>query len=92
MLQGLLFFFALFSLKLRWVVLVIIGLTFTGSNLLGYMRCRLGSTVLRTVAALLYQHVAVQVAGAAHQYLQQRVLANLTSVFKSTPPATQTSA
>jgi len=73
---GLLFFFALFSLKLRWVVLVIIGLTFTGSNLLGYMRCRLGSTV----------------AGAAHQYLQQRVLANLTSVFKSTPPATQTSA
>ena len=51
---ALLFFTALFSLKLKWVVLVIIGLALSGSNLVGYLRCRMGSTV----------------SGAANQYLQ----------------------
>merc|ERR1712055_1183190 len=66
-----LFFTALFQLELRWVVLVIIGLILTGSNLLGYLRCRLGSSM----------------AGAANAYVQQRVLQNLfqniTGIFKS---------
>jgi len=71
---ALLFFTALFSLKLKWVVLVIIGLALSGSNLVGYLRCRMGSSV----------------SGAANQYLQQRVMANMMNMFKSspTPPAT----
>lgn len=71
-----LFFTALFQLELRWVVLVIIGLILTGSNLLGYLRCRLGSSM----------------AGAANAYVQQRVLQNITGIFKSRPsnsPSTQ---
>lgn len=31
-------FTALFSFKLKWLVLVIIGLSLSGSNLLGYLR------------------------------------------------------
>merc|ERR1719392_545006 len=70
---ALLFFTALFSLKLKWVVLVIIGLALSGSNLVGYLRCRMGSSV----------------SGAANKYLQQRVLANMMNMFKSNnnPPA-----
>jgi len=68
-LWALLFFTALFSLKLKWVVLVIIGLALSGSNLVGYLRCRMGSTV----------------SGAANQYLQQRVMANMMNMFKTTP-------
>ena len=34
----LLLFTALFSFKLKWLVLVIIGLSLSGSNLLGYLR------------------------------------------------------
>jgi len=74
---ALLFFTALFSLKLKWVVLVIIGLALSGSNLIGYLRCRMGSTV----------------SGAANQYLQQRVLQNMMNMFKSNPsPPTQQTA
>ena len=36
--QVLFFFTALFSFKLKWLVLVIIGLSLSGSNLLGYLR------------------------------------------------------
>merc|ERR1712098_208358 len=64
---ALLFFTALFSLKLKWVVLVIIGLALSGSNLIGYLRCRMGSSV----------------SGAANKYLQQRVLANMMNMFKT---------
>jgi len=70
---GLLFFTAFFQFELRWLVLVIIGLVFTGSNLLGYLRCRLGSSV----------------AGAAHTYLQQSVVQNITGLFKSRPSSSQ---
>jgi len=71
-LWALLFFTALFSLKLKWVVLVIIGLALSGSNLVGYLRCRLGSSV----------------SGAANQYMQQRVMSNMMNMFKSSPTAT----
>merc|ERR1712013_275588 len=62
---------ALFSLKLKWVVLVIIGLALSGSNMVGYLRCRMGSSV----------------SGAANKYLQQRVMANMMNMFKSNPTA-----
>ena len=54
------FFTALFSFKLKWLVLVIIGLTLSGSNLLGYLRCRMGKT----------DNTANMLSGVANQYLQ----------------------
>ena len=51
-----LFFTALFTFKLKWMVLVVIGLVFTVSNLVGFLRCRMGSSM----------------AGAANQYVQVR--------------------
>ena len=56
----LLFFIALFSFKLKWLLLVIIGLTLTCSNLLGYLRCKLGKT----------DSTATMLSGVANQYLQ----------------------
>ena len=37
------FLTALFGFKFQWMILVIIGLTMSMSNLLGYLRCRLGT-------------------------------------------------
>ena len=54
--QVCLFFTALFTFKLKWMVLVVIGLVFTVSNLVGFLRCRMGSSM----------------AGAANQYVQVR--------------------
>ena len=54
------FFTALFSFKLKWLVLVFIGLSLSGSNLLGYLRCRMGKS--DTTGNML--------SGMANQYLQ----------------------
>eukprot|EP00090_Calanus_glacialis_P041982 TRINITY_DN74618_c0_g1_i1.p1 TRINITY_DN74618_c0_g1~~TRINITY_DN74618_c0_g1_i1.p1 ORF type:complete len:213 (-),score=62.69 TRINITY_DN74618_c0_g1_i1:129-767(-) len=69
------FFTALFSFKLKWLVLVIIGLTLSTSNLLGYMRCKLGKT----------DSTATMLSGVANQYLQQRMVQNVMGLFQSTP-------
>ena len=42
-LQIILFLTALFRFRFQWLVLVTIGLALSGSNMLGYLRCRLGS-------------------------------------------------
>ena len=54
------FFTALFSFKLKWLVLGIIGLVLSGSNLLGYLRCRMGKT----------DNTANMLSGMANKYLQ----------------------
>ena len=79
------FFTAIFSLKLKWLVLVVsiflvlvnvdkfffnfeikyiqvIGLSLSVSNLLGYLRCRLGRT----------ESTSALISGVANQYLQVR--------------------
>merc|ERR1712002_310085 len=73
LLWAFLLFVALFQFKLRWVVLVIIGLVFTGSNLLGYLRCRLGDSM----------------AGATHNYIQQKFFQNVWGMFSSRSPGSQ---
>ena len=85
-------FTALFSLKLKWVVLVIIGLALSGSNMVGYLRCRMGSSV--SGAANKYLQVVsmiiiIRYIYSSVMYLQQRVMANMMNMFKSnpTPPA-----
>jgi len=69
------FFTALFSFKLKWLVLVIIGLTLSTSNLLGYLRCKMGKT----------DSTASMLSGVANQYLQQRMVQNVMGLFKTSP-------
>lgn len=73
------FFTALFSFKLKWLVLVIIGLSLSGSNLLGYLRCRMGQT----------DNTATMLSGMANTYLQKAMVQSMVSkasgIFKSTP-------
>jgi hypothetical protein len=47
------FFFvaALFSLRFKWLVLVLIALTLNGANLHGYIKCRFGSNLKEGVKA-----------------------------------------
>eukprot|EP00095_Tigriopus_kingsejongensis_P000813 maker-scaffold941_size78300-snap-gene-0.17 protein:Tk00813 transcript:maker-scaffold941_size78300-snap-gene-0.17-mRNA-1 annotation:"uncharacterized fam18-like protein" len=62
---------AVFRFNFQWLILVVIGLTLTTSNLLGYMRCRLGHTDL---------------AGSAATGLARAYLRNLTSLFTRPAP------
>jgi len=70
----LLFFTALFSFKLKWLVLVVIGVALSVSNLLGYLRCRLGKTESTTQL----------LSGVANQYLQKRMMDQVWGAFTST--------
>ncbi|XP_059835172.1 Golgi apparatus membrane protein TVP23 homolog A-like isoform X1 [Hypanus sabinus] len=47
-------FSTLFSLKLKWLALVIAGLSLQAANLYGYIRCKLGGTKSITRAASTY--------------------------------------
>lgn len=40
---GIFFLIALFGLKLKWMLLVLIALTLNGANLHGYIRCKVGN-------------------------------------------------
>jgi len=73
---------ALLSLKLKWLVLVVIGLSLSCSNLLGYLRCRMGGQADSTSSII---------SGVANQYIQQRMLERVMSVFQSTPRTTTSS-
>ncbi|XP_078450185.1 Golgi apparatus membrane protein TVP23 homolog B-like isoform X1 [Lampetra planeri] len=48
------FFSTLFSLKLRWMALVILGVVLQGANLYGYVRCKLGGKRNLTTLASTY--------------------------------------
>jgi hypothetical protein len=43
LLWAIFFFLALFGLRLRWMLLVIIALMLNGANLYGYFKCKVGS-------------------------------------------------
>lgn len=62
---------ALFGFKFQWLVLVIIGLSMSMSNLLGYLRCRLGST----------QSISTM----ANTYMQRQMFSNVLNMFKTQP-------
>ena len=63
------FLTALFGFKFQWMILVIIGLTMSMSNLLGYLRCRLGTTE--------------SVSKMANTYMQRQMFSNVLNMFKS---------
>jgi len=63
------FLTALFGFRFQWMILVIIGLTMSMSNLFGYLRCRLGSTE--------------SVTNMANTYMQRQMFSNVLNMFKS---------
>ena len=70
------FLTALFGFKFQWLILVIIGLSMSMSNLLGYLRCRLGST----------QSISTM----ANTYMQRQMFSNVLNMFKTQPRSQQT--
>jgi len=64
-----LFFTAFFSFRFQWLVLVTIGLALSGSNMLGYLRCRMGTT-----------GSGQTISGMANAYLQQSMVSSMVSV------------
>ena len=68
------FLTAFFSFSFRWLILVIIGITMSFSNLFGYLRCRLGSTQ--------------SISNMANTYMQRQMLSNVMNMFKGKQDAT----
>jgi len=62
------FLTAFFGFSFRWLILVIIGITMSFSNLFGYLRCRLGSTQ--------------SISNMANSYMQRQMLSNVFNMFK----------
>lgn len=76
------FLTALLGFRFQWMVLVIIGLTLTGSNLLGYMRCRLGKST----------SIKDSVTQMANTYMRRQMFNSLWSSFTSRGSTPSTSA
>lgn len=68
-----LFLTAFFSFKFQWLVLVTIGLTLSGSNMLGYLRCKLGGGGGEG-----------SISGIANAYIQKSMMSNMANVVTST--------
>lgn len=63
--------FAFFRFNFQWLILVVIGLSLSLSNLLGYLRCRMGRT----------DNVASAMSGMANAYMRNQVMGNITGLF-----------
>jgi len=68
-----LFLTAFFSFKFQWLVLVTIGLTLSGSNMLGYLRCKLGGG-----------DGEGSISGMANAYIQKSMMSNMVNIVSST--------
>jgi hypothetical protein len=77
---ALFFLVALFKFSFSWLVLVLIGLTLSGSNLLGYLRCKMGKSD---------EGVGSVMSGVANQYMQKQMMSNFMGMFKRNPPTAQ---
>jgi len=75
---ALFFMVALFKFSFSWLVLVMIGLTLSGSNLLGYLRCKMGKSD---------EGVGSVMSGVANQYMQKQMMSNFMGMFKRAPAA-----
>ncbi|XP_065348155.1 uncharacterized Golgi apparatus membrane protein-like protein CG5021 isoform X2 [Cloeon dipterum] len=73
-LWALLFIVALFGFKFRWLLLVCIGLTLTGANLYGYVKCKVGG------------NKDVTFSGLTNNFMKQQVLQNVVGMMSRSPP------
>ena len=62
---------ALMGFRLQWLVLVVIGLVLTSSNLLGYLRCRMGHQ----------ESLTASVSNMANSYMRKQMFSNLMGAF-----------
>jgi len=69
-----LFFTAFFRFKFQWLVLDTIGLALSGSNMLGYLRCRMGSKAGGSGGSI---------SGMANAYLQKSMMSSVMSAVSS---------
>jgi len=68
-----LFLTAFFSFKFQWLVLVTIGLTLSGSNMLGYLRCKLGGGKGEE-----------SLSNMANAYIQKSMMSNMATIVTTT--------
>merc|ERR1711997_61207 len=68
-----LFLTAFFSFKFQWLVLVTIGLTLSGSNMLGYLRCKLGGGTGEG-----------SLSNMANAYIQKSMMSNMATIVTTT--------
>jgi len=68
-----LFLTAFFSFKFQWLVLVTIGLTLSGSNMLGYLRCKMGGGMGEG-----------SISNMANAYIQKSMMNNMANIVTST--------
>merc|ERR1719188_987917 len=66
-LWAVLFVVALSRFNFQWIILVIIALTLTASNLFGYVRCRYGTS----------ESISSTMFGVANSYMQSQMLSNV---------------
>ncbi|XP_071520817.1 uncharacterized Golgi apparatus membrane protein-like protein CG5021 isoform X1 [Panulirus ornatus] len=69
---------ALFFLQFKWAMVVLIALTLTGSNLYGYIRCKIGKSESITQS---FKNMATGI-------VQKQMVSNVTNMFTRTPPTT----
>ncbi|XP_047485383.1 Golgi apparatus membrane protein TVP23 homolog B-like isoform X2 [Penaeus chinensis] len=75
-LWSILFLIAIFSLKFKWAVIVLIALTLSGSNMYGYVRCKLGKS----------DSLTESMKSMATGLVQKQMLGSVTNMFARTPP------
>lgn len=75
---SILFLIALFSFNLKWAMVVLIALTLSGSNLYGYVRCKLGKS----------ESITQSFKNMASGLVQKQMMSNVTNMFTRAPPTT----
>ncbi|XP_068237878.1 uncharacterized Golgi apparatus membrane protein-like protein CG5021 isoform X2 [Palaemon carinicauda] len=78
---SILFLIALFSFNLKWAMVVLIALTLSGSNLYGYVRCKLGKS----------DSITQSIKNMANGIVQRQMMSNVTNMFTRAPPSTNPS-
>ncbi|KAK7070046.1 Golgi apparatus membrane protein TVP23 B [Halocaridina rubra] len=75
---SILFLIALFSFNLKWAMVVLIALTLSGSNLYGYLRCKLGKS----------DSITQSIKNMASGLVQKQMMSNVANMFTRAPPTT----
>jgi len=69
---------AFFSFSFKWFMVVCIALALSGSNLYGYVRCKIGKS----------ENVTDSAKSMASGLLQQQLMSNMMNMFSRSPPTT----
>ncbi|KAG0725386.1 Golgi apparatus membrane protein TVP23 B [Chionoecetes opilio] len=73
---SIIFFIAVVFSKFQWAIVVLIALTLTGSNLYGYVRCKLGKS----------DSISDSFKNMASGLVQKQMISNVANMFTRAPP------